>query len=308
MESSLKYMLNAPTSYATQLLSRIACNGMFSSIVFHLFPRPSNVVDFASVAALVLLGLLVGTVGAFMGVGGGFIVVPTLILVFGLDVHKAVGTSLSVVLFTGFFSFLAYLRQKRVDWKLGLLLEVFTAPFAFLGGFCSALVPSKTLEILFACLLVYVAHRVWRGPKGRGRAVGKGVFWERKLREFAYSVNVPFAILGSMAAGFCSGFFGIGGGVLKVPVLLYAGTPMHVAVATSSFMIFITASSGVFAHSLLENVLPFYTLCIVPGILFGTQIGAFLAKRTRAERLRKSFAVFLFFMAVLLVIRRAFLV
>jgi len=257
---------------------------------------------------LLFLGLIVGFVGAFLGVGGGFIVVPALVLLYGLDAHHAVGTSLATVFFTGLFSAIAYFRQKRVDWKVGLLLEIFTVPGAILGAYTTTLASSEQLVALFATFLFFVSYKMWTKKEGavvaskvpRNNALRRTIV-DSSGRRWTYEVNVLLACSLAFLAGFCSGFFGIGGGVLKVPVLIYSGIPTHIAIATSAFMISITASSGATSHMLLGNVELGYLPWLVPGILAGTQIGARVAKKTKPRALRKAFSVALVLIAAMMI-------
>ena len=256
-----------------------------------------------------LIGVAVGFLAALMGVGGGFILTPTLILLFGLEAHEAVGTSSSIVLFTGLSSFIAYARQRRVDWKVGLILEVTSVPGAFLGALAAEASSAGTIQLLFAAFLAYVSYRMWRGMRKEWRGGRFGRFtWSRRLVDsdgnlMDYGVNMPVAAAVSFAAGLAAGFFGIGGGVLKVPILTYCGMPIHVAIATSSFMIMITALSSASTHFALGNVALSYTVSIAVGVVVGTQFGAYVAKRTEAARLRRIFAVALGAVSVIMALK-----
>ncbi len=246
--------------------------------------------------ALFLLGGAVGTIGALVGIGGGLILVPVLIFL-GLDPHVATGTSLAVVLFTGLSSALAYFRQKRVDWRTGLILELTTAPGGFLGAFLTTLASSKQMKIFFSLLMMFVAYKMWRGGLELGSFASKFKIRRRLVdsdgKIIEYDVDIAPAIALSFLAGLASGFFGIGGGVLKVPILMAAGAPVHVAVATSSFMIVITASSALLERASLGQIRYYYLIGLIPGTIIGAQIGARIAKRTRSRILRRGFALVL---------------
>jgi len=213
---------------------------------------------------LLAVGLSVGFTGAFFGVGGGFVLVPLLIFVLRADAHSAIGTSLAAVMFTGFFSAIAYFRQGRVDWKLALLMETSTIPGALAGALLTTYFPSKVLEILLAGLLLLLAASMLLSIEKASsptREQREGKFlWNRKIidsrgQKFAYSVNVLKMISAGAAAGLASGFFGIGGGIIKVPILYNLGVPMHIAIATSTFMITLTASSATLGHASLGHVM-----------------------------------------------------
>jgi len=257
--------------------------------------------------SLALLGSLVGFTGAFLGVGGGFILVPLLTLLFGLDPHHAVGTSLATIMFTGAFSASAYFRQRRLDWRLGLLTEISTMPGGLAGSLLTAYVTSKELKNLFAIFLIILAlSMIIREDYSRSKREGKKVFpWKRSLRdssgiEFDYQVDILKLLLMGILAGLASGFFGIGGGVIKVPVLYNLGVPIHIAIATSTFMITLTAFSGTIGHTILGHVLWIKVLGIVPGLLLGTRLGARVAYKAESKILRGCFSSVLMIMALLL--------
>ena len=192
---------------------------------------------------LLIVGLTVGFTGALFGVGGGFVLVPLLTFVLGVDAHSAIGTSLAAVLFTGFFSAVAYFRQGRIDWKLALLMETSTMPGAFTGAFLTTYFSSRTMKILLAAVLVFLAaSMLLRGetinpPTERRHEKGK-LTWSRRIidskgQEFTYSINIPKAISAGFIAGLASGFFGIGGGVIKVPVLYHPVSYTHLTLPTN---------------------------------------------------------------------------
>jgi len=259
---------------------------------------------------LVFIGLIIGVIGSFMGVGGGFILVPTLILLFSFEAHHAVGTSIAIVLFTGLSSFIAYSGQKRVDWKTGLTLEIVTAPGALLGSYATEFVSSKNLELLFVFLLFWLAYQMWRERDRDNRAFGEmniahGFVWKRRITDaegniLEYNIKIFAALILSFFAGFSSGFFGIGGGIMKVPFLIYSGMPVHIAIATSSLMVTITALSALIGHASLADVQYVYLLFLVPGVLTGAQIGARIAKGTKPKMLRKFFSLMLLVISILM--------
>jgi len=262
---------------------------------------------------LLIIGLSVGFTGALFGVGGGFVLVPLLTFVLGVNAHSAIGTSLAAILFTGFFSAAAYFRQGRIDWKLALLMETSTMPGAFTGAFLTTCFSSRTMKILLAAVLVFLAASILsrretiNPPTERRHEKGK-LTWGRRIidskgQEFIYSIDIPKAISAGFIAGLASGFFGIGGGVIKVPVLYHLSVPIHVAIATSTFMITLTAFSATVGHALLRHVMWPALLGIVPGILLGTQIGAKTSRRIKSKNLRKAFSAILIVMAILLLAR-----
>ncbi|MEM2989505.1 MAG: sulfite exporter TauE/SafE family protein [Candidatus Bathyarchaeia archaeon] len=251
---------------------------------------------------LISLAFLVGIISALMGVGGGFVVVPALTMIYGIDPKNAVGTSSLMIVFTAISSTIAYAMQRRIDYRVGALMTLGTVPGGILGAYATNFVKSKELAALFGIFEIAIAIRMAMDPKGIAKgeraADGKWV-WERVLVDskgelFRYRANIPPALAMSFLGGFASGFFGIGGGAVMVPVMvLVARIPMHLAVADSMFMMIFTSISAATTHLFLGNVLLEYSLLLAIGIIGGTQIGARIARRLRAKWLRRAFGLFL---------------
>jgi len=252
------------------------------------------------VIALILIAFGSGIISAIIGVGGGFLVVPILILFFGLSSHQAVGTSLVMIIFTALSSTFAYARQRRIDYKAGLALTLGTVPGAITGAYITKFITAKGLASLFGVFLIIVATRMimTSGKEETSKdPVARTQGWRRKLVDskgvsFEYMANIKFGVALSFLGGFASGFFGVGGGAVMVPVMtLGVGIPMHVAVATSMFIMIFTSISGAAIHLALRHVLFDYAACLVVGIIGGTQLGAALARKLEARTLKRAFGI-----------------
>ena len=106
-----------------------------------------------------LMAAAVGCVAAMVGVGGGFLVVPMLVLVWGISAQEAAGTSLLMIVFTSLSSTFAYSRQGRIDYSLGMVLAAGTVPGALLGAYVTSYVESEVLSGLLGLFLLGVS--VW---------------------------------------------------------------------------------------------------------------------------------------------------
>lgn len=253
---------------------------------------------------LLLISFGVGIVSAMIGLGGGFLVVPVLVLLYNLPAQEAAGTSLTMIIFTALSSTVAYVQQRRVDYLLGVMLITGTIPGAIAGAYATKFISSAGLSSLFGIFLIIVAARMlWSSRRNGAPAAessdGDANSWRRALvdskgQEFQYRVRVMVGIPLSILAGFASGFFGIGGGAVMVPVMNVAmGVPMHLAVATSMFLMIFTSISGVATHLALGNVLAEYALFLAIGVVAGAQIGARAARRLRASHLGSLFGIVL---------------
>ena len=276
--------------------------------------------NFITSILLALLGVFSGFLGGLLGVGGGIIVVPILILIFDLQARQAVGTSLVMIIFTALSSTFAYQRQKRLDWKVGIIGASVTVPGAVIGAYVTKFFSSQALTIIFGIFLFFIAAFMFRRSNRTGNQEGKtrtqrrsktGQFvWQRKIIDaygsvFQYDADLLSGLALLFFGGLASGFFGIGGGLIVVPILMgVVGLPMHLAVATSMLTMIFTSISGVATHILLGDVLFEYAAPLVVGIVIGAQLGARTAKRLRSASLERVFAVVVFVIGVLLIVTR----
>jgi uncharacterized membrane protein YfcA len=261
-------------------------------------------------------GAAAGLFGSLLGLGGGVLIVPLLTLGFDLPLREAVGVSLVAVIMTSGASSGVYLERRVANLRLGMVLELFTAAGALVGGLVAFLLDERVLSALFAVLLVYVAVSMVRrserasGVAAEGSAPARGDgstsgFVER-LSGPDYRVRglVPGA-LASVGAGVSSALLGIGGGLVKVPVMhLVMGVPLRVATATSNLMIGITASAGAIIYLLRGGIDPFVAGPTAIGVFLGATLGSRTAHRIDLRVLRLLFVVVLLYTAVQM-IRRA---
>ena len=261
--------------------------------------------------ALIFFACLgIGALASLLGVGGGFLLVPTLMFV-GLPAQHAVGTSVASITFTGLSSFIEFHKQGRVDWKYALLLETIKAPMAILGSYATVHVSSGELKGLFAVLLIGISILMWiRYPKysavKKASSRREREITDREGVAFKYSVRMVPLLISCFLIGFSVGFFGVSGGILQVPILVLCGFPIHIAIATSSLMIIITSSTAFVSHAALSNIEYFYLLFSVPGVILGAQLGARMSKRSSSGTLRKMFSLLLLLVAVIIFLRENF--
>lgn len=251
------------------------------------------------VDTLVIVGisLAAGVIGAIVGVGGGFLIVPMLIFIFGLSAQVSAGTSLIALVFTALSGTVGYTWQRRIDYKLGLSLAAASAPGAVLGSVASTFLTSEIVTVLFGCFLILVSIYIAIGtpPLHSGESVSG---WRRQLvdrdgKEFDFTVrHLTFAFPLVLLAGFIAGFFGVGGGALQVPVMIMLlGVPPEIAMATSALMIVVSALSGAITHIQLSNVAYEFTPFIIIAVVVGAQIGVQVQRLTSALALRRLFAL-----------------
>ncbi len=258
---------------------------------------------------LFAIAVVAGTFGALLGLGGGVFIVPLLTILFQLDIRYAVGASIVSVIATSSGSAARYIRDHLTNLRLAMLLEIATTIGAVLGAFVAGRVPAVGLFLVFGAVLLYAAFSMFRPlPTGAATAAPQrhrlpvaGSYYDpAEGRVIAYDVRrLPVGFALSSVAGGVSGLLGIGGGVLKVPVMdLVMGLPIKAAAATSSFMVGITAAASAAVYFARGDINPFIAAPVALGVLAGTQGGTWLSRRLHGATLRRVFAVVLLLLAL----------
>lgn len=266
-------------------------------------------------------GAAAGVFGSLLGLGGGILIVPLLTLGFGLDLRAAVGVSLVCVIMTSSAAAGVYLERHVANLRLGMTLELFTASGALVGGLVAFLIDERILSLLFAGLLVYVAFTMAR-PRSTGAVASEaGTPAAAGPEDLAppshaatvlaglsgedYVVrNLGRGIAGSTGAGVVSALLGIGGGIVKVPLMhLGMGVPLRVATATSNLMIGITAAASAVIYLVRGEVDPYVAGPTAIGVFMGATLGSRLAHRVDVRVLRLLFVVVLGYTAVQMFLR-----
>ena len=239
---------------------------------------------------LILLGFGTGAYGVMVGAGGGFILGPSFLIFFDLDLQVVVGTALALVAVNSFSGTLAYSRMGLIDRRSGLLFAAAAVPGSVFAPFVLKSVPGSTFQVLFGLMLIAMAIPLLLRPRGpqireedapslAGAFVGSRLIKATSGRIFRYEFNEAFATSVNFALGFISSFFGTGGGFLRMPILVYAfGFPVRVAIATSLFALSIYTAAGAVTHASLGHVDWYPTFVWAGlGLAVGGQVGARLS-------------------------------
>ncbi|MCI0583301.1 MAG: sulfite exporter TauE/SafE family protein, partial [Chloroflexi bacterium] len=244
---------------------------------------------------LIAGGIATGLFGSLLGLGGGVLLVPLLTLGFDLPVREAVGVSLVCVIITSAASATVFLDRGLANLRLGMVLELFTAMGALIGGLIAFLLDERFLAGLFALLLVYTAVTMLQpraAPAVDGPAPGDGedaealvvTAWTRvgeAMSGAAYRVRRPVpGAIGGIGGGIMSALLGVGGGLIMVPVMhVVMGIPLRVATATSNFMIGVTASTSALVYLFKGGIDPYATGPAAVGVFLGAAIGSRIVQR-----------------------------
>ncbi len=259
---------------------------------------------------LIVLGIGVGLFGTLIGAGGGCILMPVLLLLYPhMPPEHLTAISLAVVFFNALSGSESYAVMRRIDYKAGLMFAAATIPGAVIGALNTGWVPRHVFNGIFGGVLLAGAvfmmtqpeHRRLAALRGSGRhhLILTDLVVERHLIEangkcHEYSFNPVLGIGLSFLVGYVSSFLGIGGGIIHVPGLIYLlNFPVHIATATSHFILAIMALTGTLVHMWTGTLAHAarQTLSLAIGVLIGAPLGAQLSNRIQGPWIVRGLAV-----------------
>jgi uncharacterized protein len=280
---------------------------------------------------LACFGLIIGAMGGFFGVGGGFLMVPMLNAVFGIPYNIAVGSDLGQMTGMATAATVRHIRFGNIDFKLGVLMIAGTAAGVELGARILEIlkhagkvnVMGRDLEIMtfvmslvYALLLIFLGQamireslRTIKRTSGQAKASAEAPASSvaLKLRTFKIwpMVSLPasgieaislWVILGiGFSTGFLSGMLGVGGGFIRMPALVYIlGCPTVIAVGTDLFEIMFSSGYGVMTHAFKGNVQLVLVLALLIGTTVGAQLGASYTRKAGGPWVRFCFGCLAF--------------
>jgi len=250
--------------------------------------------------------LVIALVFSMLGQGGGALYTPVQVWL-GVNFHQAATTSLFLIIVTSVSASLVFHKARKIDWPLAVVLETVTAAGGFAGGLGSNWFSGATLSIAFAAVIAVAAVFMTRPMKERQPCTnqpGGSLSWKRTWAEQTYCVNLALALPLSFAAGIISGMVGVGGGLIKVPMMvLVLGIPMDIAVGSSALMVGLTAGGGFTGHLLSGHWDWRMSLILAGAVFMGAQIGSRLTIKLDKAKLKKGFGWFLLVVAATMVFK-----
>lgn len=263
---------------------------------------------------LALIGFVIGTCGTLIGAGGGFLLVPLLLITQpGMSPDVVTAISMAIVTANAISGSIAYAFAQRIDYKAGLLFAAFTVPGSVVGVYLTRYIPKHAFNIIFGMLLLVLA--IYLFIKNRKKAAAApavlhtGGGWKQNTltdktgQAYTYSYNQRYGVLISIFVGFLSPLLGIGGGIIHVPAMVnWLQFPVHVATATSHFMLAIMSIISVAVHAAngdyndMATVRMVAALCI--GVVPGAQVGAYFSHRLPTHTIIRLLAVCITLVAV----------
>jgi len=267
--------------------------------------------------AIFVTSVAAGTAGAILGLGGGILLVPILTMVFGIDLHYAMGASVISVIATSSGAAAAYLRSGLSNIRIGLFLAMASVTGALLGATLVGLVAPRVLELILGLALAYSVAVTFRqlrvelpGEPGYDplamRFDLEGVYYDLALgREVKYrATRVGRGLAAMFGAGVLSGLLGIGSGAFKVLAMdHFMRLPMKVSTATSNFMIGITAAASAGIYFGRGDMHPILVTPVALGVLAGAYVGTRAMARLRNVTVRRLFLPVIVYLALAMMLR-----
>jgi uncharacterized membrane protein YfcA len=260
---------------------------------------------------------LAGFLGALTGLGGGVVIVPMLHVIFGVDLHYAIGAALVSVIATSSGAAAAYVKEGFSNVRVGMFLEIATTLGALLGAYLEGVLPTHVVAIIFGLVLVLSSYLSSR-PRTEAPEADHADPLATRLRLDstyptpegfkAYHVHgVPGGFAMMFLAGTLSGLLGIGSGALKVLAMdQIMKLPFKVSTTTSNFMIGVTAaaSAGIYLHR--GQIVPGLAFPVVIGVLTGAFLGTHVLVRAQVRSLRIIFSLVILALAAWMIYSAVF--
>jgi hypothetical protein len=258
---------------------------------------------------LLIVSVTAGLLGSLTGLGGGVVLIPMLTLIFKVDIHYAIGTSLISVIATSSGAAAAYVKEGISNIRLGMFLELATTFGAITGAFLATYIATSWIAIIFGIILV-ISALVSFIKKEDHIVEGRGGYLAQKLKlsstfptskgEQSYTVkNIIGGFLMMNVAGVISGLLGIGSGALKVIAMdNIMRVPFKVSTTTSNFMIGVTAAASAGIYLKRGYIDPGLSMPVVIGVLIGAFIGSKILFSAKTQSLKILFAIVILLLAV----------
>lgn len=256
-----------------------------------------------AIIVLIIIGLISSIIGSLIGVGGGIIIVPTLVFIgansdilTGITIQTAIGISSLTLVFTGLFSIIGYRRegQNTVDFKNGILFSIGIIPGSLLGAYLSRFLNDVYFNIVFGIFLFIISILL----------IIKERLAAKNGEKVEKNVNTSLSIIFSFFVGISAGLFGIGGGVLMTPlmIIVFNFTP-HLAVTTSMIIIFTSSLASSVGHTIQGHVLWGYGVVLIIASYIGTKFGVRINRNIDSAKLSNLLKFVLILLSIYLIFK-----
>jgi len=241
---------------------------------------------------LLLVGVLVGTLSGFFGMGGGMILIPILMFL-GIDIKTAIGISIVQMVFSSLYG--SYLNYKKGSLVVGEGIWVGVGGFigGFAGAYVSNSIPASVLEYLFLGLLIFALVRVF--------------FSNPNHEDVVKSLNVMVLFMVGLIIGIFAISLGVGGSILLIPILAgFLHYPIKKAVSAGLFFVAFSSVAGLISHLTMGTIDLEKGLVVAVASLLGVFIGIWLKDRVSSSK-HKIYLLIMYVIAMILVMKKIFL-
>lgn len=233
---------------------------------------------------LIGVGVIVGIMGAILGIGGGVVIVPILVIALKVPIHEAIATSLIVITANSLSASAVHIKSGLANLNVGLLLGTMAVGGSMIGSAIAIQLPQYKVMIVLGCIQLFIAYLTFMKtlPRNRPKDTSAGVpsIYSGTYVDNSNGKTVvynPIRIWANALFGIFSGVFsglsGAGGGAMLIPGMnVVSGMPMKAATATSTFIMGFTAVAGGIIYMKAGYVVPQLTASIIVGIVAGTTI------------------------------------
>jgi uncharacterized protein len=229
--------------------------------------------------------------------------VPILLLLYPNEAPEIITSiSLAVVFFNAASGSIAYARMKRIDYRSGIIFSVATIPGAVLGAFTTAYFQRHLFDLVFGILMIIAAVYLLMFPGGEGeRSIALPESSKSQPSTIDETSGIDYSsynpLLGaglSLFVGYVSSLLGVGGGFIHVPILVrLLNFPVHIATATSHFVLAVMALTGTLVHIIIGTFSHGLrrTIILGIGVIFGAQLGALLSRHIHGDWIIRGLAL-----------------
>ncbi|MFW9855014.1 MAG: sulfite exporter TauE/SafE family protein [Candidatus Thorarchaeota archaeon] len=232
------------------------------------------------VILIVFFLLFAGLAGA-VGIGGGALFTPLLLIIGGFTVSQAIPIASATIVGVGLASTVVNAQEQTIDYRLAMTLEPFTIIGTIVGVQVFLYVPESLILFLFVMLMILLSFRTGLNAYKLKKNVNP---LNENLIDTDHSTLTPkkteFAIIGSVAAGMISSIVGIGGGLIKVPMLSELGLSTRIASGTGSFMVLFTSLSIALQFIVFSRLEPFLGIAFFSMGFLGSFLGTYISRKS----------------------------
>jgi len=257
---------------------------------------------------LLVLGFIAAVLAYLLGIGGGALIVPIMVVFFNYPVHEAIAASLVVIVASSLSITSVNLVRNMVNIKLALFMEAAAIIGAVAGGFASISIDEKVLSTAFAIVMFFTAFIMWKKsevdtsvpakPEVMGEFDRSFLNIETGTHQYYKVESVGKSTFVAFLAGITSGMFGLGGGVFKVPAMnIISKVPIKAATATSNFMICFTAAAGSLPYLMKGFLHPVASGTMVIGVFVGSKFATGRLTKVQSKSIKLLFILFVVFVA-----------